>query len=95
MEEERKITFYVAFEHHMDRCNASCLDGQLAILVWENLWTLYVNSFLSNFSIPAMHIGTADFAIFTPLSLTLTLPGLHKVSAKKNFLASFSCTLFN
>ena len=44
--------------------------------------------------IPAKLIGTIDFYIFIPLSLTLTLPGGHKISAKQNLLASVSCTLF-
>ena len=36
-----------------------------------------------------MLIGTIDFYHFVPLSLTLTLPGGDKVSAKQNLLASF------
>ena len=43
-----------------------------------------------NFVIPAMLTGTIDFYHFILLSLTLTLPGGHKVSAKRNLLASFS-----
>ena len=48
--------------------------------------------------------GTIDFYHFILLSLTLTLAGGHKISAKQNLLASvshilllasFSCTLFN
>ena len=46
------------------------------------------------FVLPAMFLGTIDFNHFIPLSLTLTLPGGHKVSAKQNLLASFSCLLF-
>ena len=43
--------------------------------------------------IPAMLIGTMDFYHFIPLSLTLTLPGGHKVSTKQSLLASFFCML--
>ena len=39
-------------------------------------------------------ICTINFYHFIPLSLTLTLPGGHKVSTKQNLLASFSRTLF-
>ena len=48
----------------------------------------------TDFVLPAMHIGTIDFCHFIPLSLTLTLAGGHKVGAKQNLLASFSCTLY-
>ena len=47
------------------------------------------------FLLPAMLIGTIDFYHFMPLSLTLTLPGAHKVSTKQILLASFSPTLFH
>ena len=46
------------------------------------------------FFISAMLIGTVDFYHFNLLSLTLMLPGDHKVNAKKNALASFSYALF-
>ena len=39
--------------------------------------------------------GTIDFYHFIPLSLTLTFPEGHKVSAKPNLLALFSHTLSN
>ena len=39
-------------------------------------------------------MGTIDFYCFIPLSLTVTLAGRHKVSAKQNLLASFIHTLF-
>ena len=39
-------------------------------------------------------IGTIDFYHFIPLSVTLTLLGGHKVSAKENLLALFSRSLF-
>ena len=40
-----------------------------------------------------MLIGTIDFIHFMQLSMILTLA--HKVGAKQNLLAAFSCTLFN
>ena len=49
---------------------------------------------LRNFFLPAMLIGTIHFYHFIPLSLTLTVPGGHKVSAKQYLLASFSPTPF-
>ena len=42
-----------------------------------------------------MLIGNINFYHFTPCSLTLTLPGGHKVSKNQNLLASFSPTLIN
>ena len=41
------------------------------------------------FLISAMPLGTIDFFHFIPLSLTLTLPGGHKVSTKQNLLLRF------
>ena len=41
-----------------------------------------------------MQIGIIDFYHFIPFSLTLTLPGGHKVSAKQNLLAKLSSALF-
>ena len=42
-----------------------------------------------------MLIGTIDFFHFITLLVTLTLPGVHKIRAKQDFLASFSRILFN
>ena len=42
-----------------------------------------------------MLVGTIDFYYLLPLSMTLTLAGSSKVSAKQNLLASFSGTLLN
>ena len=47
------------------------------------------------FFVPATIIGFFDFCHFTPLLLTLTLPGGHKVNAKQNLLASFFSHAFN
>ena len=55
----------------------------------------YTQTVLPNVSIPAMLIGTIDFCHFVTLLLTLVLPGGHNVSAKLNFLASFSCMPIN
>ena len=54
----------------------------------------YTQTVQQIFFTPAMLIGTMDFCHFIPLSLTLTLPGGHKVSTKQNLLASFSWPLF-
>ena len=43
-----------------------------------------------NFFIPAVLKSTTDFYHFVLLSLTLTVPGGLKVSAKQGLLASFS-----
>ena len=45
--------------------------------------------------IPAVLLSIMDFYHFIPLSLTLSLPGNHKVSAKQNLLASVSLTHFS
>ena len=42
-----------------------------------------------------MLIGTMNFYNYIPLSLTLTLAGGHKVSAKQILLATFSLILSN
>ena len=41
-----------------------------------------MQTFQPIFVVPAMFVGTIDFYHFIPLSLTLTLAGGHKVSAK-------------
>ena len=38
---------------------------------------------------PATLMGTIDFYNFIPVSLTLTLPGAHKVSANKTYWLHF------
>ena len=42
-----------------------------------------------------MLLGTIDLYDFLPLSVSWTLAGCHKVSAKQDLLASFSCAHFN
>ena len=54
----------------------------------------YMQTVQQIFFIPAMLIGTISLYHFIPLSLTLALPGGHKVSTKHNLLASFSPALF-
>ena len=55
--------------------------------------TLDITHKLFNQFVSYLLIGTIDFYHFILISLTLTLPLCHKVSAKQNLLASFSCTL--
>ena len=47
-----------------------------------------MQTFQSNLFIPAKLIGTIVFYHFKPLSMILTLAGGHKVSRKRNQLAS-------
>ena len=61
----------------------SCVAKTLTLKVTRKLFNQML-SYLPYF------IGT----IFILLSLTLTLPGSHKVSIKQNLLASFSPILF-
>ena len=75
----------------MDQCYDLCLTGHL--LRKKLKWTLQ-ETVQSNFSIPAMLIGTIDFYHFMSLSLALALPGGHKLSAKQNLLVSCSPPLF-
>ena len=80
-------------------CVMSCVwwAGQLAChFAWQKLkcWTLYTKTVQPTFFIPAMLVGSIDLYYFVPPSLTLTMSGGHKVSAKENLLVSFSCTLF-
>ena len=79
----------------MGICNESCSSCPPAgRLGWQKT-TLYITHMLLNhfLKISVMLIGTIDFYHLIPLSLTLTLPGGHKVSAKQNLLASYSRTV--
>ena len=81
----------------MELCNESCSSVQLACrLAYKKLlcWTLH-ESFSTILFILAVLVGTIDFYHLVTLSLTLTLAGRHKVSAKQNTLASFSRTFFS
>ena len=78
----------------------SCGFMLWVILVWLLLGKIvitgyYAQAFQLNYFMPAVLMGTIDLYHLTPLSLTLTLAGDHKVSAKQNMLASFSHTLCN
>ena len=69
--------------------------GQLVILRSNYINVRHhMQTVRSNFLIHAMLIGTFDFYHFVLLSLALTLPGGHKVSAKQicwlHFLTHFS-----
>ena len=50
--------------------------------------------FSQNVSILAKLIDTINFYHLIPLSVTLALAASHKVSAKQNLVASFSCIRF-
>ena len=73
----------------MHQCNESCwsvcLASQPAVLCSKNFDIgHYMQIFEPTLFIPAMLIGTIDFYHFIPPSLTMALPGGHKVS--KNLL---------
>ena len=90
----------------MGLCNQLCLADWPAVvppsvhpavyLAWQRLSCL---TLIANFAARFIHtchaytIGTIDLQHFIPLSVILTLPGCHKVSAKQNLLASFSHTM--
>ena len=87
----------------MDLCNELCLSGWLASPLHGKKINIghYTQTLQTKFFIPAMLSSTFDFLhtchayrhhwllLVIPLSLTLTLPGGHKVSAKQNLRASF------
>ena len=76
-------------------CSSVRLAGRPAVLRGKNFNAgHYTQTVQPNCFIPAMLIGTIDFYHFMPFSLTLTLPGGNKVSAKPNQLASFSPKVF-
>ena len=80
----------------MDLCNESYLSSWLGVLRGKNFnFVHYMQTVKPIFFISAVLIGTIDFFYhLIPRSLTLTLPGGHKVSAKQNLLASFSLQAF-
>ena len=83
------IPVFDPYEYYMDLCYELCLS----IKHGKNFKVgYYMQTSRPNLFIPAILIGTIDFYHFILLSLTLTLPGGHKVSAKQILLASFSCT---
>ena len=89
------VVFAVIVDRYEHLCHESSLSGCWAILRGKNFNILhYRQTVHSNFFIPVMLLDTIDFYHFIPLSLTLTLPGGHKVSAKQNLLASFSQNIF-
>ena len=85
----------------MDLCSESCLSGQQAsqsaswpsILCNKSFNTgHYTQTVPPNFFVHAMLIGTIDFYHFIPCPLTLTLPGIHKISTKQSIGFIFSHT---
>ena len=85
-------------ENHMNLCDESCSSGRsdgrpscVAINLTLGITHKQFNQFIF---LPAMLIRTIAFYHYVPLSLTLTLPGGHKVSAKQNVLASVFRALF-
>ena len=87
------MMFFDPCEYHVDLCNESSTCPP--VLYGKNFNVgQYMQTFQPTFFIPALLIGTIGFYHFIPLSLTLTLPGGHKVSTKQNLLASFSHTFF-
>ena len=93
----REQSFVDRYEYHMNVCSKWCLSGRAAswpsymVRTYKHYW----QTFPPNLFIPAMIIGAIDVYCSIPLSVTLTLAGGHKVSAKQILLASFSHTLFN
>ena len=72
-----------------------CLSGQLSFMHGKNFNIgQYSQSFQPMFFIPAMLIGTIDFYHFIPLSVTLIMAEVHKVSSKQDLLALFTHTFF-
>ena len=94
-------SFFFPYEYHMDLCDELRLSGRpaggcLSILRGQNLnIRRYAQTFQQFFFVSAMLKGIRDLYHFIPLSLTLTLPEGHKVSAEQSLLASFSHTHFN
>ena len=87
----------------MDLCNELCLSSWpgsqpscvVQTLKLDIMCKLFNQFFFFFFFIlPTLLISTIGFYHFVPLSLTLTLPGGHKVISKQNLLDSFSPTLF-
>ena len=79
----------------MNLCNESCSYVRLSVVLSGKNFCVghYTQTVQPIFVTPAMLIGTIDFCHAILLSLTLTLPGGHKVSANKtswlHFLAQF------
>ena len=72
------------YDCHMDLCNESYSYVRPSCVA--KTLTLNITCQVS-----AMLIGTTDFYHFMPLSLTMTLPGVHKVSAKQKSI----CFIFS
>ena len=76
------LMIFNTYGYHMDQCNESCSSGQPG----KNFNVgHYAQTVKPNFVIPAMFIGSIiDLNYcFILLSLTLTLPGGHRISMKQ------------
>ena len=73
-----------------------CMSAQLHVFCGKNFFNVgqYMHTSQPKFFIPAIFLGTIYFCYRILLSLTLTLPGGHKVSTKHNLLASFLALFF-
>ena len=85
----------------MDLCNQSRSAGQAAgrcpsdrPSCLSKRWIFRANFPTKFFRICHVY-KHPEYYHFMPLSVALTLAGAHKVRAKQNLLASFSCTLFS
>ena len=65
----------------MDLCNEPCLSGRTPFVA-KALMLDIASTFQPTFFMTGMSIGTTDVYLSRPFSLTLTLTGGHKVSAK-------------
>ena len=97
------MSLFDPYGYHMNFCNELCLaswfaiqmNGQLVVLVWQNFQVRYYKQTFQSISfVPTMLVGTIDFHHFIPLSLTLIVPGGHKVSAQQTSWLHF-LTRFN
>ena len=84
---------FYPYEYHMNLCHESCSSGlpaeqpAVCLGVAETLALDITGKLFNQIVIP-----TIDFYHLMPLSMTLTVPGSHKVSAEQNLLASFCHT---
>ena len=81
------VLFVYSYEHHMYLCYELCLAVRPYILRGKNFNVRhYTQAVLPNIAILK---GTIDIYHFVPLSLNLTLPGSHKVTARKTYWLHF------
>ena len=80
------------YEHNRNLCNELCLSEHLFYVAKTLDITRKVLNQIFSYLPSAMLTCIIDIYHFILLSLTLTLPWGHKVSAEQNLLASFSHT---